>query len=122
MTTMIPNAFPSAVVSGLFGSITIEVSPDQLYSAADEVLKTVNTLRGRFDSMNSRVKGMKNYWEGDVSDRRQKVHVRSEKQMDEMIKILNQYAQELKQIAANYTDTETRNTEASASLLSGILT
>lgn len=122
MTTIRPNVFPSAITSALFGNITIEVTPNQLYTASSEVLKTVSTLRGRFDSLNSRVKGMKNYWEGNVSDRRQMTHAKSEQQMEEMLKILTQYAQELKQIASNYADTESQNTEASASLPSGILT
>lgn len=110
-----------AAASGLFGDIMIQVDPEQLFAASEEVLSTVRNLRGRFDSLNSRVKGMKNYWEGSVSNIRQKRHTRSQTQMDEMLNTLTQYAQELKQIAANYTDTESANTEASASLQSGIL-
>ena len=121
--TKIPGfLFPPGIISDLFGEMTIEVTPERLYEAADELLQTVNTLRGRFDSLNTRVKGMKHYWEGSVSDRRQNHHRRSEQQMEEMLNTLSQYAQELKQIAANYPDAESKNTEASASLQTAILT
>jgi WXG100 family type VII secretion target len=103
------------------GEVSIEVAPDKLYNTADEILKEINTVHSEFENISNRIEHTSSYWEGEVSDERREHYKSMYKNVGDMISNLNNYVQELRIMASNYIETETKATEEANSLPTNIL-
>ena len=111
----------SAIRSYLFGTITIEVTPEELFRASDNLSKDTVTINRQFDRIKSLVNNMAFYWEGAVSEKERNSYEKKYSEIVKMIEKINNYATELKLIAQNYSDTEIAATEDSQDLPSNVL-
>lgn len=111
----------SNIISSLFGSITIEVTPEELFNASEELINEANRLKQKIERLKSVINGMSSYWNGDVSTMERRTHQNRYSDALKMIEKINNYASELKTIAQNYSDTELTITESVQELPSNIL-
>lgn len=111
----------SNIISSLFGSITIEVTPEELFNASEELINEANRLKQRIERLKSVINGTSSYWDGDVSVFERRTYQNIYSDALNMIEKINNYASELKTIAQNYSDTESTITESVQELPSNIL-
>lgn len=111
----------SNIISSLFGSITIEVTPEELFNASEELINEANRLKQRIERLKSVINGTSSYWDGDVSIMERSTYQIRYSDALNMIEKINNYASELKTIAQNYSDTELTITESVQELPSNIL-
>lgn len=111
----------SNIISSLFGSITIEVTPEELFNASEELIIDANRLKQRIERLKSVINGTSSYWNGEVSDMERSIYRNRYSDALIMIEKIKNYASELKTIAQNYSDTESTITESIQELPSNIL-
>ncbi len=113
--------FPNFITSALFGMITVEVTPEQLFSVSDKLLNDASTIKREFESIKGIIRSTSSYWQGAVSDSERKYYDCKYDDIVEMIERINNYASELKLIAQNYLDSEKTSTEEAQSLPTNVL-
>lgn len=113
--------FPNFISSLLCGMITIEVTPEQLFSASDKLINDASDIKREFESIKGIISSTSSYWQGAVSDGERKYYDSRYDDIVEMIERINNYASELKMIAQNYSDSEKMSTEEAQSLPTNVL-
>ena len=113
---MANNTFTSS-----FGDITLEVSPEQLNSTAENISNKINNVNNLFADISKKINGMRGYWEGYVSEDKVESYNKQNDNINNMIKNLKTYVDELKTISSNYAQTESAIVTATNELPSNIL-
>lgn len=109
------------LISALIGSVTLEVTPEELYKTSDSVIKEINDVQRSFERVYELVDGTNGYWNGKVSSYERKVLKDKKTEIDTIINNFSNYVEELNQIASNYIETEEVITESSQELPTNIL-
>lgn len=91
-----------------FGSVTLKVTPEELDRKSEEVTKQLSTMKKKFATMRSKVKNTKSYWVGSAGDMHRKVYEEKQPDIDEIFSRLEEHARELHEMAAVYTQAESK--------------
>ena len=87
-------------------NMTLKVTPEQLITQADEVLKDVNLIQKCIDTIEEKVEGTKGYWLGEAGELHRKLYNDQKQAIDTMMRRLNEHPRDLKMIASTYISAE----------------
>lgn len=100
---------------------TIKVSPDKLISASQEFSAQGNTISSLTSEMLNIIASMSSTWEGDAAVSYMTKFKSLESDIQVMNRMIQEHVNDLQQMANVYISAEQANTEAAASLASGII-
>lgn len=97
---------------------TVRVTPEQLYSAAEEVIQKTSQAKTVFADMGDTIKRTDAVWLGEAAEAHRTMFEAQVPQIDAIFARFEAHASHLREIAANYAGTETQIT-AAAEVLPG---
>lgn len=89
-----------------YSDLSFLVTPEQLYTKAEQVSSEISSMKGRFDSMKSVIEKTSSYWIGDAGDHYREVYSEQEPSLEEMFARLSEHVTDLQTIAGQYVTTE----------------
>lgn len=95
----------------VYGTVTVKADLQAFLNAADQVQTLTNRLQLTFDEIRDMADQTRFYWNGDAADRHRKGFGDQKDGMDELIRTLNQYPEDLRRISGNYDATIRKNVE-----------
>lgn len=96
----------------VYGTVTVKADLQAFLNAADQVQTLTNRLQLTFDEIRDMAADQTRfYWNGDAADRHRKGFSDQKDSMDELIRTLNQYPEDLRRISGNYDATIRKNVE-----------
>lgn len=102
-------------------NVILKVTPEQLVSKADEVLKDVNLIKEAMSTIQEKIGGTSSYWIGEAGELNRKLYNDQKESIDSMMRRLSEHPKDLKAIAGNYSTTETKVTEVANALLDNVI-
>jgi len=106
----------TGIESLLLGFMSIEVSPEVLFSESEKLLREASAIRIKFERIKNTVSSTSTYWQGSVSNRERKEYEDKYSEILKMINKIESYGNELKVISQNYVDAESASAEEAQSL------
>lgn len=103
------------------GNYTLRVDPSNLQAQAGELQKSIASTKRLFDSVESCVNGLANYWEGDASDAYRNRYTALKPDIEEMFKRLSEHCTDLNSIASIYTGVESQNADIAVDLSDDVI-
>ncbi len=97
-------------------SYELTVTPESLISTADEMEHKITQLYSRFSEVTDTVKHTSSYWIGSSADKHRNLYLNNIDLIKQKIEVLNIYAEKLKSISGNYTETENENVDTASDL------
>ena len=89
-----------------YGTAEIQVEPDQLLNAANQVQSKVKMMQQSFETINTYISKTNGYWKGEAGDFHREMYAKQQTRTIEAINTLQKRVEELQQLAANYTGAE----------------
>ncbi len=102
-------------------NIQIIVRSEVLVQEADRILSMVNRLKGRFDSMKTRIRNTEQYWRGEAGDQHRRIFAEYEGEMEEILKRFREHTEDLKKMAGVYEGGEKEAQKQAAALGTDII-
>ena len=102
-------------------SVTLKVTPEQLVSKADEVLKDVTTIKQSMTTIKEKMAATSAYWIGEAGEMHRQLYYDQQENVDEMMKRLSEHPNDLKAIAGNYISVENAVSDLASSLTDNII-
>lgn len=99
---------------------TMKVSPETMIRQADEIKGSVDTIRQQFAAIENCVRRAPGYWEGEASNLHTTRFSKIKESCDEITRRLSEHPDDLLKMAGLYTESETKSTEESNSLMSNV--
>lgn len=95
-------------VSGVlsYGAAEIQVEPDQLLNAANEVQARVRDMQQSFNTIKTYISKTNGYWKGEAGNFHREMYTKQQSKTEEIIRKLQERVSELQQMAANYSSAE----------------
>lgn len=101
--------------------INLKVTPEQLQQKARDVSEAVSRMKNDFARMNTAVNSTHSYWIGQAGDLHRKLYNDKINDINEILKLLGKYPEDLLKMAGIYTQTENQNKAVAASLNSNVI-
>lgn len=98
-----------------------KVDPADLQREATTLEGQIKGLQNLFDFMLSKVDSTKHYWLGDAAEQYRSEFADKKEYMEEAIKLMNEYVNDLNKIASTYTGVEKANVEAARQLSDDVI-
>lgn len=98
-----------------------KVDPKDLQNEAVMLEGQIRGLRRLFDVMLDKVDSTKHYWLGDAAEQYRSEFANKKEYMEEAIKLMTEYVNDLNQIASTYTGVEKANVEMANQLSSDVI-
>ena len=100
----------------------LKVTPSQLKSKAGEFKSKANKVRSTTDKMLNEIKSINgSTWAGDASKAYKSQFAKLENDMNDMYKMITEYANDLEDIAAQYESTEKANEALAQALATDVI-
>lgn len=100
---------------------TIRVTPEQLYGAAEDVIRKTGLAKTAFADMHDTVKRTNSFWLGEAADAHRALFEAQVPQIEAILTRFDAHASHLREIAANYVSAETQITTAAEELPDNVI-
>lgn len=108
-------------VSNWQSDVSFTVTPERMYTEADEVLRNIQKMKVEFDKIQATVNKTKGYWIGEAGELYRTKYFEKEPEIEEIFKRMMEHVTDLKQMAAVYSEAENIAQEVAESLPSDVI-
>lgn len=105
-------------ISMLSGLVEVTVDTNVMLAQAEQVSKSIDRMQSEFNDIGSLVEKTSGYWIGEAGDHHRKMFTDKKGDIEEILKRLKELPSDLRQIAAGYSDVESKVTTANQALRS----
>ena len=101
--------------------IRIKVTTEVLSSVSTEVTQKINKVQKAFDEVDSVIRSMTSYWEGNGQTQCNQYYQIRQDDYDRILRDFKTHIENLQLIAGGYQEVEIKNTEHSGVLLADVI-
>ena len=101
--------------------IELRVQPEQLTHTAKELAGAIACMRRDFARLNQCISSTKAYWLGDAGDYHRKLYEEQEGQIENLLRDLEKYPDDLLKLAGLYNENEEKNVRMARALKSSLM-
>ena len=98
-------------MENIYGSVTVKADLQAFLRAADQVSSLTGRLESIFDEMQSLMDNTKAFWNGEAAEKHRKGFSDQKDEMEQIVRTIDKYPDDLRRISGNYESTINRNIE-----------